>query len=521
MKNNSWEKTRKIYINWLSKNDLRKIFSRNIKYEDLSLWWLTDLINKDNVNKPEWFENLHKTFNNKEPRFIKYKFFYTSQIFKFIKNIFLKIIFTYLIKIFFVEKSNKPNQTKNCFYALFSNFTEYQNKHIDRQYGVYGIKKNKKQFYFLELPENFSIFFNYYKIKKTLSRVPLGYYLSSKNLTIFKIISVYFFCLKQLIKVIFILKKKNYFFLNNKNCEKILKKKLIESFFGSIPDQLLKGIALSNCLKKTDSKNFINCFDFHPYSRSLYYFARKSHIKNIININHFNFSENNIFSNFVKKEFSKNNDCTYYSPKPNIFFCQGAKYFKKIKGIFTTEKVYQVGSFKTELNHSQLSLNKKNIFKNTKKTIVILCSLGDYFSFIKILNLCDLINFKIIVSPHPLKVNQTIYDFKNNFKKDFIIDKTLNKTKLLNNCDFIIFGDTSLGLELSIMNKNIFRIYDKEFIPTFDIDDEVPTATNVMMTEKLLQKKAIKQKSKLLEKNYFYKYDKKASYRFNKILEKI
>ena len=124
MKNNSWEKTRKIYINWLSKNDLRKIFSRNIKYEDLSLWWLTDLINKDNVNKPEWFENLHKTFNNKEPRFIKYKFFYTSQIFKFIKNIFLKIIFTYLIKIFFVEKSNKPNQTKNCFYALFSNFTE-------------------------------------------------------------------------------------------------------------------------------------------------------------------------------------------------------------------------------------------------------------------------------------------------------------------------------------------------------------------------------------------------------------
>ena len=63
MKNNSWETTRKIYINWLTKNELRRIFSKNIKYENLSLWWLTDLISKDNVNKPEWFSNLHKTFN--------------------------------------------------------------------------------------------------------------------------------------------------------------------------------------------------------------------------------------------------------------------------------------------------------------------------------------------------------------------------------------------------------------------------------------------------------------------------
>jgi len=127
--------------------------------------------------------------------------------------------------------------------------------------------------------------------------------------------------------------------------------------------------------------------------------------------------------------------------------------------------------------------------------------------------------FRIIIAPHPLKKEKTIQEFKIKFKNNFLTDRNLNKTKLLNSCDYIIFGDTSLGLELSIMKKNIFRIYEKEFVPTFDIDKEVPTATNSKEVMNFLNKKKVTQNSKLIEQNYFYKYDKKASKRFSNILK--
>ena len=62
MKKKSWEATRKIFINWLSKNQLKKEFSKNLCYDDLSLWWLTNLYAKDNANDTQWYEDLNKTF---------------------------------------------------------------------------------------------------------------------------------------------------------------------------------------------------------------------------------------------------------------------------------------------------------------------------------------------------------------------------------------------------------------------------------------------------------------------------
>jgi hypothetical protein len=150
-----------------------------------------------------------------------------------------------------------------------------------------------------------------------------------------------------------------------------------------------------------------------------------------------------------------------------------------------------------------------------------LCSLHDYKSFIKLLNKCYLADFNVVVLPHPHKVDETISDFKKNFNNDFLNGKIFNKSEILKFSDHIIFGDSSLGLELSIMNKNIFRVYDREFIPTFDIDDEIPTATSASMVSAFLKKKKIKQKSKLIEKLYFYRYDKKASQRFDKLISKL
>ena len=311
--------------------------------------------------------------------------------------------------------------------------------------------------------------------------------------------------------------------MKGKDCSKILEEKIIKSFFGFIQQQLIKGTSLKNCLNKNKYKNFINCFDFHPESRCIYYFAKKSKITNTININHANYSDNNLFMNFEKNEFAKSNlDCKNFSPYPDIFFCQGERYFKKLKKIFRNNKIFTIGSLKIELNKSDIHLKKKvNKLEKNKKVIVILCSLADHLSFIKILNNCDLKNFKIVVAPHPLKQEKIIRDFNMGFNKKFITIKSLNKTKLLQTCDYIIFGDTSLGLELAIMNKNIFRIHDSEFIPTFDIDYEIPTATNPKTVQNFLDQKNIKQNQKLIEQSYFYKYDKKASQRLVSILKKL
>ena len=53
-------------MNWLSKTGLRNYFSKNIVFDNLSLWWLTNLIEKDNLNDPLWYNNLHKKLNKEK-----------------------------------------------------------------------------------------------------------------------------------------------------------------------------------------------------------------------------------------------------------------------------------------------------------------------------------------------------------------------------------------------------------------------------------------------------------------------
>ena len=56
----NWENTKNKYIFWLSQNDLRKIFSSRIKYDNMSLWWLTKLIDRDFINDNTWYYDLIK-----------------------------------------------------------------------------------------------------------------------------------------------------------------------------------------------------------------------------------------------------------------------------------------------------------------------------------------------------------------------------------------------------------------------------------------------------------------------------
>ena len=519
----SWDNTRKSFVNWLSKSDLRKEFSEKIKFEGLSFWWLTSLLNKDNINQVHWYENLNQKLNFQNKKNFHEKLNYFLLIFKLIKSLILKILSNLIIRFLFFETIKKKdfNKKMNCFFALYTNCVDYKGSFIDRQYGLASYKETENKYYIIEIPENFFLIKNFFKIKKNLKNIPLKFIISNKNLKLTDIIRVYFSTTVSFFRMMKILKKNNYFIINAINCSDILEKKLIESFFGSIQDQLLRGKALHNSLIKKSTKNFINCFDFHPQARSFYHYAKKANIDNVININHANYSENNIFFNFNKEDFSKVYS-SYYSPQPDIFFTQGEKYYKKLKEVFDEKKIFCLGSLKPELNKFPIPKKSKNLSpKQSKKIITFLCSINDYKSFIKILNECNQSDFEIYVMPHPLKKFETIKYFKKELRSDFIDATNLDKKKIFGISDNIIFGDTSLGLELSLLNYNVLRLYCSDFIPTFDINDEIPTATNKDEFLNLLNKDHVMQKAEEIEKNYFYKYDMKASERLEEILSKL
>ena len=98
---NSWDNTRKSFVSWLSESDLREEFSKKIIFEDLSFWWLTDLMDKDNVNQTIWYENLNKKLNLDSRKNYSKKINYYLLFFKLIKSFLFKIFTIIFIKIFF------------------------------------------------------------------------------------------------------------------------------------------------------------------------------------------------------------------------------------------------------------------------------------------------------------------------------------------------------------------------------------------------------------------------------------
>ena len=100
----SWAKTRKLYTNWLTDTGLKCEFAKKIKIDNLSLWWATKLVDRDNINETSWYLNLDKKINGDK---IKTKNFYLTLlflIFKLLKKLLFKIIIIIFIKLFFKKK---------------------------------------------------------------------------------------------------------------------------------------------------------------------------------------------------------------------------------------------------------------------------------------------------------------------------------------------------------------------------------------------------------------------------------
>ena len=293
----TWESTNSQYVNWLSSSDLRKEFSKKIKYDQLSLWWLTNLIEKDNLNDTTWYKNLFLTFK-KEKIYFKKNTHIVYFIYKLLKKFFYHLATFFFVKIFLVKKRKKKKKKKNCIHSITNNLVTFKNNYLDRQYGMFGLKRKKDQLYFIEVIVNLNLIKNFSKIKKKFNKIPYDYYFANHYISFSEILKIYLKTLSNLFILFKILKKKNFFLINGKDCKEILEPKLINSFLGPIQDQLIRGKSLQNFLQKNECKNFITCFDFHPGSRVLYYFANNSKVKNVINVNHANYSKNNLFFNF-------------------------------------------------------------------------------------------------------------------------------------------------------------------------------------------------------------------------------
>ena len=319
-----------------------------------------------------------------------------------------------------------------------------------------------------------------------------------------------------------ILRKKNFFLIKNSNCENILRPKLLESYCGVTQDYLLKGLSLKNFLTKIKCKNLVTYFEFFPRARSLYYYAKKAKIKNIVSFQHgSSHNESNLRFNLKKKEFSNKMFNNLYSPKPDIICCQGEAYYKLMSKVFEKKSLYKIGSLKYEL--SKKLQPPKKVRKNYDKKIKILIITGlyDWPPFSKLLNKCKLDKFKIFLSPHPVTKTKCVNFFKENFRHEFkVISSDFYRN--LNERDYIICGDSSLGIELAINKYNVFRVYakHKEFISDFIKNQDIVSVCNSRDIESTLKRKVYNNKHTLI-KNFLFKYDRSASNRLEKILKKL
>ncbi len=515
-----WDYTRKSYVKWLSKTSLRKEFAREIKFHDLSLWWISNLHNKDNRRDTKWYVRLNNKLNgkvNNQENNLSYLKLSLILLKKFISAIISNILIRLILKDHFNIDIKKK---KDCFYTLINNFVAHRNEYLDRQYGLTSLNKKAEKAYIIELPQGFFLLKNIFQIKKKLNKTCVEFLILNSKYDIKDIISIYFKTFSLLLKTLKILQKSNFFIIKKKDCRKILQEQLISSFFGNIQDQLLKGLALKKCLNIIKPKNFITYFCFYPEARMQYYFAKKSEIKNIINVNHAIYTKQNIFWNFSKKEFSSNQS-TFFSPKPDIFICKGKKEYRELKKFFKNQKFYFTGCLKSDIRNFVLKKKPKQKIKSRNKVITVLTGETDYKGIAKILNECKLNQYIIYVEPHPHMKKKTIDYFNKHLIHKFKLINTMTKNELFKISEYILFGDTQLGTELAIKSYNVIRMYEKSFIPQYDINDEFPYACDGVKLQNLLKAKKHKFKANLLEKDYFYKYDFKASDRFQIILDKL
>ena len=512
-----WEITSDLFINWLIDNDIKKFFLTNIRFRTFSLWWITDLANRDNVVKNEWFYNLKKILiDNKVVKLSRINLFFIIFL-KFIKNLIANLFYLLLIKILIRKKKNFKNY-ENCFHSFEPDFQIYKkNNYIDRQYGIAPLKKNiEKNFFLITLVNKKEFFLNFFEKKKNLENQKVDYFIADRYLNFWDIISVYSNSVVYLFKIIrFIKKKDKRFYIDNKNCFNALYPLLLSSFAGNIQSYILLSLAIKNFFDDAKAKNFINYGEFGPGYKSIYFFLKKLKFPiKIITIQHSYTNKNILFFRNSKKEYNLKLNKSYISPMPDKYLVMG-NHFKKILKEFFPNEIKVIGGLKYDIDYFKLRKKKKKVRKNNFK-ILICPTIGDENSLISVINESKLNNVSFILSPHPNNFEDTLEKFKRNFKHSFTYNKKKSSIEQLQSADLTVSGYSSLVLESVIYGIPAFRVISSEHPFSFDLRDGIDFAIghhDFEQTFYKLLKKKLNNTSKITT-NIFFKLDKKAYKRF-------
>ncbi len=527
----NWDKTKHLFLNWLSNSQIKYIFINNFKYENLSLWWINNLTFKDSMIDNSWYKNLYNQTNNfKNRKIVKLNKF---QFLSLIKKFFFTLLFTILCKLTF-KKEKQKKQTTNCLLSFERNIAPYKKIHIERQYGSFQFQNKKDSRFLIFLIPNLKTILHFKKKNRNFSSMNFSFSILNSYVSIFDIFRIYLFTLFSFLKLKLFFNKDNYFFIKNVNCSQILKNLLESSFSGKIQDELIYGLALRRFLNDYKCSRFFNYCEFFNFSKSFYYFAKTSRNKiKIITINHFPYDKNNLFFSLHKKDFSHKKDFLKYSPKPDIFLTQGELYKKYLNKIFYSKKnIYAIGSLKSELNQFSVKKEKpKKIIsykKSKKKIISIFLSSNSHINIIDQLRFVDLTNFYLIIRPHPFLKDikqKIINEFTKKLNLNVDTAENLTSKDVMKLSHFIICDDSSSAIDAILFKKKktkIFRIISNIEPPNFSDEQGIPILGSKKEIENFLKKKkSIKQTDKKrIIKDFFFKNDFKASDRLINLIKK-
>ena len=93
-----WDKTKSLFLSWIHKTKLRSMFSKQIKYENLSLWWVSDIVTKDIILNNQWYKDLNNFLNNEK---LNKKRSNVFSLLKYLRKFYLLLFFLFFVKFFF------------------------------------------------------------------------------------------------------------------------------------------------------------------------------------------------------------------------------------------------------------------------------------------------------------------------------------------------------------------------------------------------------------------------------------
>ena len=532
----NWDKTLESYVDWVSRTNLRGYFAREIKINNFSLWWATNICTKQNLEKNRWYYDLKDCLTqSKKIKYNKLNFYFIFFI-KFLKNFIIHFTWFLLIKLLSFSRYNKING-KNCFHSLNYNVLKKGNFLFDRCYvNLPFINFTNKNFHIISIIKKTHFFLGFFNRRKFKKNIP--YIVADEYLSIFDIFYIYYKTIIYFFKLkIFISKNHKIFNVQGIDCRNVLEPFLLMSFAGEIQTQLFRGMSINNFIKRNKIKLFITYAEFNPGFRSLYFFVRNiDNPPKIITVQHGHCNKYLMYNFHKKSEFTKNSlyEGQYYSPSPDFYLTQG-KQFNQILNSYFPNKTKIIGSlkydsYKFKIKKQSIKLNKIKL-KNKNKKIILLCpSVGDELRILDYLKKSVNFNSRYILSPHPVLqkrkervINKYTQELKN--KCNLEVYNDISTFELLSVSNLVICGFSSVAYEALFFGAQSIRVVNSKHPHFFDLRDNLPVAYSPDKLRQLLNKKSLlktkKSARKKLLKNYFYKFDNKAHERFWNFVSRI